>query len=40
MSSRPIVMIVDDEIANIELIGAMLEDDYEILFARSGEHAI
>lgn len=40
MSSRPIVMIVDDEIANIELIGAMLEDDYEILFARSGEQAI
>ncbi|MBA4490203.1 diguanylate cyclase [Paracoccus sp. S1E-3] len=40
MSGRPIVMIVDDEIANIELIGAMLEEDYEILFARSGEQAI
>ena len=33
-------MIVDDEIANIELIGAVLEEDYEIVFARSGEQAI
>lgn len=40
MSGKPVIMIVDDEIANIEMIGAMLEDDYEILFARSGEQAI
>ena len=40
MNARPVIMIVDDEITNIELIGAMLEEDYEILFARSGEQAI
>ncbi|NHF73268.1 diguanylate cyclase [Paracoccus xiamenensis] len=40
MNSKPVIMIVDDEIANIEMIGAILEDDYEILFARSGEQAI
>ena len=40
MNGKPVIMIVDDEIANIEMIGAMLEEDYEILFARSGEQAI
>ena len=40
MTAKPVVMIVDDEIANIEMIGAILEEDYEILFARSGEQAI
>ena len=40
MSGKPVIMIVDDEIANIELIGAVLEEDYEIVFARSGEQAI
>ncbi len=40
MTGKPVIMIVDDEIANIEMIGAILEDDYEILFARSGEQAI
>ena len=40
MNGKPVIMIVDDEIANIEMIGAMLEDEYEILFARSGEQAI
>ncbi|TRW98300.1 diguanylate cyclase [Paracoccus sp. M683] len=40
MNQRPVVLIVDDEIANIEMIGAVLEDDYEILFARSGNQAI
>lgn len=40
MTEKPVIMIVDDEIANIEMIGAILEDDYEILFARSGHQAI
>lgn len=40
MNSKPVIMIVDDEIANIELVGAMLEQEYEILFARSGEQAL
>lgn len=40
MNAKPVIMIVDDEIANIEMIGTILEDDYEILFARSGEQAI
>lgn len=40
MSVKPKVMIVDDEISNIELMGAMLEDEYEIIFARSGEKAL
>lgn len=34
--TRPVIMIVDDEIANIEMMAAVLEDDYEICFARSG----
>lgn len=40
MNSKPVIMVVDDEIANIETIGAILDQDYEILFARSGEQAI
>ena len=40
MSAKPVIMVVDDEIANIELIAAVLEEDYEIVFARSGEQAI
>lgn len=38
--SKPIIMIVDDEVSNIEMIGAVLEDSYEICFARSGEDAL
>lgn len=40
MNSKPVIMVVDDEIANIETIGAILEDEYDIVFARSGEQAI
>ena len=28
MSDKPVIMVVDDEIANIELIGAMLEEAF------------
>ena len=34
------VLIVDDEFINRELLGAMLEDEYELLFADSGEKAM
>lgn len=37
---RPIILIVDDEISNIEIMGAVLEEQYEICFARSGEEAL
>lgn len=38
--TKPVILIVDDEISNIEMIGAVLEDDYEICFSRSGEDAL
>jgi CheY-like chemotaxis protein len=34
------VLIVDDEIANIEIINAVLEDDYDVCFALSGQEAL
>lgn len=40
MGTRPTVLIVDDEIPNIEIMNATLEDDYEICFATSGEQAL
>lgn len=38
--TRPIVLIVDDEISNIEIMNAVLEDDYEVCFSTSGEQAL
>ncbi|MES2530176.1 MAG: diguanylate cyclase [Pseudomonadota bacterium] len=40
MKERAVILIVDDEISNIEIMNAALEDDYEICFATSGEQAI
>ena len=40
MTERATVLIVDDEIANIEIMNAALEDKYEVCFATSGEQAI
>jgi len=37
---RPTILIVDDEISNIEIMNAVLEDDYEICFALSGDEAL
>jgi diguanylate cyclase (GGDEF)-like protein len=37
---RAVVLIVDDEIANIEIMNAALEDQYEVCFATSGAQAI
>jgi diguanylate cyclase (GGDEF)-like protein len=40
MKGRALILIVDDEVANIEILNAALEDEYEICFATSGEEAI
>ncbi|MDR3529204.1 MAG: diguanylate cyclase [Rhodopila sp.] len=40
MKQRALILIVDDEVANIEILNAALEDEYEICFATSGEEAI
>ncbi|MGU3576239.1 diguanylate cyclase [Brucellaceae bacterium C25G] len=40
MNNRPVILIVDDEITNIEIMNAVLEDTYEISFATSGEQAL
>ncbi|WP_246623272.1 diguanylate cyclase [Sphingomonas colocasiae] len=40
MTRKAVVLIVDDEISNIEIMNAVLEDSYEICFATSGEQAI
>jgi diguanylate cyclase (GGDEF)-like protein len=40
MSKRAVILVVDDEVSNIELLSAALEDDYEICFATSGTEAL
>lgn len=40
MTDRATVLIVDDEVSNIEIMNAVLEDHYEICFATSGEQAL
>ena len=40
MTNRAVILIVDDEISNIEIMSAVLEDDYEVCFATSGEEAL
>ncbi len=40
MSERAVILIVDDEISNIEIMNAILEDNYDISFATSGEQAL
>lgn len=40
MTNRAVILIVDDEISNIEVMNAALEERYEICFATSGEEAI
>jgi diguanylate cyclase (GGDEF)-like protein len=37
---RPSILIVDDEVSNIEILSAVLEEDHDIYFATSGEEAI
>lgn len=40
MTERAVILIVDDEISNIEIMNATLEESYEICFATSGEQAL
>jgi len=40
MNRRPRILIVDDEMMNIEILNAALEDEYEISFATSGVDAL
>lgn len=40
MKPRPVILIVDDSIFNIEIMAAFLGADYETCFAMSGEDAI
>ncbi|TXT40267.1 MAG: two-component hybrid sensor and regulator, partial [Comamonadaceae bacterium] len=39
-ADKPIVLIVDDNIANIEVLGAALASDYEIRFATGGAEGL
>ena len=38
--SRQTILIVDDAIENIEILGRALDDEYDIRFATSGEKAL
>lgn len=38
--TKATILIVDDEISNIEIMNAVLEDDYEVCFATSGQQAL
>lgn len=40
MNERAVILIVDDEIANIEIMNVALEEEYEVCFATSGAQAI
>jgi diguanylate cyclase (GGDEF)-like protein len=40
MNDRAVILIADDEVSNIEILSAVLEDDYEICFATSGAEAL
>lgn len=40
MTAKPVILVVDDEITNIEIVSAALEDEYEISFALSGDQAL
>jgi diguanylate cyclase (GGDEF)-like protein len=40
MSKKPVILIVDDEVSNIEILSAGLEEDYELSFATSGDEAL
>jgi diguanylate cyclase (GGDEF)-like protein len=39
MPKRATILIVDDEVSNIEILSAVLEDQYELCFATSAEDA-
>ncbi|NWK98879.1 diguanylate cyclase response regulator [Sphingobium lactosutens] len=38
--TKATILIVDDEVSNIEIMNAVLEDDYDVCFATSGQQAL
>jgi len=40
MDSRPVILVVDDDLGARESLGIILEDEYEVLRAESGERAL
>ncbi len=40
MDSRPVILVVDDDLGARESLGIILEDEYEVLKAESGERAL
>ncbi|WP_334185614.1 diguanylate cyclase [Novosphingobium sp.] len=38
--TKATILVVDDDVANIEIMNAVLEDDYDVCFAMSGEEAM
>ncbi len=40
MNAKPVVLIVDDDISNIEIMSCLLEPEYEVCFAKSGADAL
>lgn len=38
--SRPIILVVDDEPLNLQVLRQILQQDYQLIFARDGEKAI
>jgi diguanylate cyclase (GGDEF)-like protein len=40
LNTRPSILIVDDEVSNIEILSAVLEEDHDIYFATSGDEAL
>ena len=37
---KRLILIADDEIINRELLGMMLADEYEVMYAEDGEEAL
>jgi diguanylate cyclase (GGDEF)-like protein len=40
MNDRGVILIVDDEVSNIEIVAAALEDEHDLSFATSGKEAL
>lgn len=40
MNNKSLVLIVDDDVINLEILKAALENEYEIIFATSGKQAL
>ena len=40
IASRPLVLAVDDSVENLQLLSAILKDDYQIKVAKNGQKAL